>query len=86
MSRSNTELPAVNLDGLGRIVLPDELLEQVQLSEYELSAGANESCGGSTNGSCNNEACGGSTNLEFCTNTFACWEATNRHFCLDPPG
>lgn len=72
------------LDHLGRVILTDDILDQLDTTSEVLSAGANQSCSGSTNGTCSNGACGQSTN-GFCSNTFACNEASNTRFCQDSP-
>jgi len=88
MSNKGIDLEKLALDELGRVVLSDEQLAQIEGCESTVSAGANLSCGGSTNGSCTNGSCGSTTNGS-CTNQVSCSGATNNRFCPrligDPP-
>jgi hypothetical protein len=84
MSKPRIDVASLTMDEFGRAVLPDEVLEQIDACEPIVSAGANQSCGGSTNGSCTNGACGGSSN-QWCNNTFACYGASNANYCVDAP-
>jgi hypothetical protein len=71
------------LDDMGRAILPDEILDQLDDTPAVLSAGANQSCGGTTNGTCTNGGCGSSSNT-YCTNQIGCYLSSNK-FCNDEP-
>jgi hypothetical protein len=84
VSKPKIDVAALTIDELGRTILPDDMLDRIEAFDPILSAGANGSCGGSTNASCSNGACGGSSN-QWCSNTFACYGASNHNYCVDGP-
>jgi hypothetical protein len=84
MAKPGIDVAALAIDELGRTVLPDELLDQIEACESLLSAGANLSCPGGTNGGCSNGSCGNSTN-GFCTNSSTCFGAMTVAYCVDGP-
>lgn len=67
----------LNLDNLGRIILPDEILERINASPFVISAGG-------ANDSCSNGECANSTNSTACTNT-SCTGSKNQLYCVDGP-
>lgn len=63
MPGTKIDVTKLVLDELGRAVLSDDLLDQIENSESTLSAGgSNLHCPGTTNGSCTNGSCAGSSN------------------------
>jgi hypothetical protein len=77
MSGKDLDLRNIALDDAGRVVLSDDVLEQLNAAPLIVSAGgSNETC---TNGSC-----GGSSNTISCSNT-QCDGSTNKNYCLSGP-
>lgn len=81
MSGNKIDFALLSLDELGRVVLSDEMLMQIQDCSEILSSGANWSCNGTTNSSCTNNNCGNSTNGS-CTNNWVCPGTTNSQQCI----
>jgi hypothetical protein len=84
MPRPKIDVASLAIDGLGRVVIPDDLLDKIEACEHILSAGANSLCPGSTNGGCSNGGCGNSSNQE-CNNSIYCQGAQNHQYCQDGP-
>jgi hypothetical protein len=83
MSEASVPLDRLELDQLGRVILPDTLVD-VLIEAKELSiAGANPSyCVGSSNGSCTNSgSCMGTTNYASCSNPVNCSSSNNPMHC-----
>lgn len=81
MSNPVIELEAFALDELGRVVLSEEMIDRIDCCQTMISAGANISCTGSSNGSCTNSSyCSDSTN-SWCTNSFTCTNSINSWSC-----
>ena len=71
----------LSLDLLGRVILSDSLLEQIERCDQALLAGgSNTRCGGTVNSSCVNGACNGTLNGS-CTNQATCQQAANTFYC-----
>ena len=86
MPTTKPDLTGLALDELGRVILHDEVLDEIEKCSTTLSAGGyNGWCYQSTNGYCKNGECGGSTNGSHCTNESYCGGATNHRFCIDGP-
>lgn len=86
MSNTRLDVSLVGLDGLGRIVLSDDLLAALEESQGPISAGeSNHHCPGpgEINHSCSNTYCDNSSN-GMCTNTAVCGEALNLAICKQP--
>lgn len=83
MARLTIDLNGLSLDEFGRVVLSDDLLDQIEDCTAILSAGANSQCTGSANGSCTNISCGNSSN-GWCTNTIHCSGSSNATSCQRP--
>lgn len=80
----NIRLDELSLDNLGRVILSDAIIEQLEKCENLLfSGGANLNCGGSANGGCSNARCDGSLNGS-CTNSMSCTSAANMLACQNP--
>jgi Tfp pilus assembly protein PilX len=76
----------LSLDELGRVILSDEALEEIELNPLQVSSGGrNDACSGTTNPTtCSNGYCAGTTN-SGCMNDI-CAATTNRN-CINPkPG
>jgi len=89
MSSTYLDMSDLSLDSLGRVVLSDELLEQIDRTVAIIAGeGSNTSCGGSANGSCTNGSCGSSVNGS-CTNAASCNGSANLYTCkgnaIEPP-
>jgi hypothetical protein len=82
-------LHALELDEFGRARLSDDDLKSLDdLIDFASAGGTpttNDSCGGSTNATCNNLRCDGSTNGP-CSNTSACNSTTNKIRCHNSGG
>ena len=81
MGQQIIELESLALDELGRVVLPDDFVDTIQLDALIMTAGANPICGDSSNGACTNGTCGSSVNT-WCTNSNSCFNTTNRTSCV----
>jgi hypothetical protein len=86
MTKPVIDVATLALDELGRTLLPDELLDQIEASESMLSSGGQNACCqcGSTNGGCSNGHCDNTSN-GGCINSISCVGATNSHYCVDGP-
>lgn len=82
MSNVKVDVVALALDELGRVVLSDDRLSEIECSESMIMAGANQICGGVNTPSCTNNVCTGSVNAS-CTNYGNCWTASNNR-CAAP--
>lgn len=86
MPNSRPDLTGLVLDGFGRVVLSDDLLNGIGDSGLAVSAGlTNIQCGcpGGTNSTCSNSQCDGTTNGQ-CLNSVSCESVLNYSFCLGP--
>lgn len=71
----------LSLDRLGRVVLSDNMLHQIEAHDHtRLVGGSNTKCGGTANSSCVNSACNGTLNGS-CTNQITCQQAANTFYC-----
>lgn len=88
MSKIRSLVSAVKLDELGRVILPDEVISEIEKHTECLIAGANLRCGGTSNAACTNGSCNGSANMA-CSNMVTCGQATNVIACdggaVQPP-
>lgn len=83
MSDVKVDVVALALDELGRVVLSDDRLSEIECCESMITAGANHTvCGGTNTPSCTNNICTGSANAS-CTNYGNCWLASNNR-CAAP--
>ena len=74
------ELSQLSLDEDGRVVLSDDVLEELEkFAQICIAGGSNGTCGGSTNSTCSNTFCSGSTN-STCSN-ISCGRARNQSRC-----
>ena len=81
MSNIAIDVRTLSLDHLGRVVLPDAVLEQIEVFEDTLVAGgANLHCNGTANASCTNASCGNTAN-GLCTNQVSCSGSANLVSC-----
>lgn len=73
----------LELDELGRVILPDGMLDDLVKSDGLVSAGANPTyCQGSSNITCTNGgSCTGTTNSGNCTNRTNCNFSNNPVYC-----
>ncbi len=78
MSNSKIEIDGLSLDEFGRVVLAEDVLDQIEQSFEILTAGgvSNTGCSG-TNQTCSNTNCGDSWNSN-CSNS-GCEGTTNNH-------
>jgi hypothetical protein len=76
MSGIGLDLGSIGLDEAGRVVLSDEILDELNAVRMIVSAGG-------SNTSCTNAPCVGETNV-ICSNT-QCEGATNKMYCIDGP-
>jgi prepilin-type processing-associated H-X9-DG protein len=89
MTDNRIVLHDIKLDQLGRVILPDNLILQIEDHELTLSAGGdNWNCGGTANFRCFNNACNSSVNGS-CTNNTSCSGSANMAYCdggaIEPP-
>lgn len=81
MLNNKAIVQTLSLDDLGRVVLSDSMLEQIEGCDQALLAGGtNTRCGGTANSSCVNSACNGTLNGS-CTNQVTCQESANTFYC-----
>jgi|LULF01.1.fsa_nt_gb hypothetical protein len=75
----------ITLDHNGRVVLPDELVSEIEGDSNITSAGGPTNgglCGNTSNTGCTNSAsCSGSINRTSCTNHTLCGGTTNAGRC-----
>ena len=88
MNRIKLDIVNFCLDEMGRAILTDELLSQIDNFQSAITAGANFRCGGTSNSACSNSSCNGTLNGS-CTNSVTCGESTNAIYCqgaaVEPP-
>ena len=81
MAQSPSKLNSLVLDDLGRVVLPDELVQEIGDLGYLAVAGSNGgNCNGTLNGGCSNGGCNYSSNSYSCSNG-TCAGSTNDTRC-----
>ena len=81
---NKTNLTALRLDELGRVVLDECDLAALAVSVGFMNAGANSlDCNSTTNNRCSNSSACGNNDNERCTNLLACGGATNSR-CATP--
>lgn len=81
MASSSEALSALVLDELGRVVLPEGLIDTLQYSGKAVTAGANGFCNNGQNTSCSNTRCDYSSNSINCSN-FNCTGSMNPSRCV----
>lgn len=82
MPNKKLDVTDLSLDPLGRIVLSDDLLDEIKESDGILDAGANSlNCHGSTNLDCTNTGACTSTTNHLCTNANFCLGSSNISSC-----
>ena len=80
MSGERNHLKYLSLDSMGRVVLPNHLIESVEGHEGFISAGANWKCDGTSNSACTNNTCNGTFN-GACSNRMQCGGTTTNVLC-----
>lgn len=80
MNKLNVQISTLCLDEMGRVILPDCLIDQIEQYDSSVTAGANLKCGGTSNSACTNSSCPGTLN-GACSNRTQCGQATNVIAC-----
>jgi uncharacterized protein (DUF983 family) len=86
MGNKRVDLSTITLDEIGRAVLSDDILSEIEaLVDVPSAGGLNGYCPGSSNGSCFNTYCNVSSNGANCTNQIECNDAKNFRSCMPMP-
>jgi hypothetical protein len=81
MAQPPNALNSLVLDELGRVVLPDDVIQDLgDLGSMAVAGSNGLNCGNTTNGGCSNGGCSYSVNTISCSNT-SCQGSTNDIRC-----